>query len=335
MNNCEDILKSENGIDPNKSLIIFKIDYYIEGISIPVIGYEVYNPDTKQKLSFKSCEDILINLDIPVSIDENILFKYDPNNEYYNDECFTYTTDNGTDIILNDRKEEFINNNMSLCENNCSYIGYNEETKKASCKCEIKSTELKLSQIFDEDNILSNNFTDDDNSISNIITMKCASTLFSKNGLLTNIANYIFIFFTIIFIILFILYFKVGVHFTDKDIEKILSDKKNLKRNNKTRKKKKKPTLDSKISNISNINNNINNNISNPLKNRNDKKTKNGSRKSSSNSRFKSISKIELKNTNILINLGNNINNNVNIYKKGNNESVSINMKIIIFMILN
>ena len=111
LNNCEDILKSENGIDPNKSLIIFKVDYYMEGISIPVIGYEVYNPDTKQKLSLKSCEDILINLDIPVSIDENILFKYDPNNEYYNDECFIYTTDNGTDIILNDRKEEFINNN--------------------------------------------------------------------------------------------------------------------------------------------------------------------------------------------------------------------------------
>ena len=119
---------------------------------------------------------------------------------------------------------------MSLCENNCSYIGYNKETKKASCKCDIKSTELKLSQIFDEENILSNNFTFDEYSKSNLITMKCASTLFSKNGLLTNIANYIFIFFTIIFIILFILYFKVGIHFIEKDIEKILSDKKILKK---------------------------------------------------------------------------------------------------------
>ena len=198
LNNCEDILKSENGIDPNKSLIIFKVDYYMEGISIPVIGYEVYNPDTKQKLSLKSCEDILINLDIPVSIDETILFKYDPNDEYYNDECFSYTTDKGTDIILNDRKKEFINNNMSLCENKCSYIGYTEKSKKASCKCDIKSTELKLSQIFDEENILSNNFTFDEYSKSNLITMKCASKLFTKNGLLTNIANYILIIFTIL-----------------------------------------------------------------------------------------------------------------------------------------
>ena len=39
---CENILKTKNHIDPSKSLIIFKIDYYVPGISIPVIGYEVY-----------------------------------------------------------------------------------------------------------------------------------------------------------------------------------------------------------------------------------------------------------------------------------------------------
>ena len=321
LNNCEDILKSENGIDPNKSLIIFKVDYYMEGISIPAIGYEVYNPDTKQKLSLKSCEDILINLDIPVSIDETILFKYDPNDEYYNDECFSYTTDKGTDIILNDRKKEFINNNMSLCENKCSYIGYTEKSKKASCKCDIKSTELKLSQIFDEENILSNNFTFDEYSKSNLITMKCASKLFTKNGLLTNIANYILIIFTITFAILFILYFKVGIHFIEKDIEKILSDKKILKKSllniGKIKTKKKKYSTISKKSNISNpLRNKINKNVN---------KTTIKKIKNSSNSKFKSFSKIELKNTNILINMGNNQNNQIDIYNKNSNKAVTIN----------
>ena len=104
------------------------------GLSIPVIGYEVYHPDSKLKLDLNHCKDSLIDFDIPVSIDENNLFKYDPNSEYYVDECYPYTIENGTDILLNDRKEEFVDNNLSLCENKCEYNGYEEETKKASCK---------------------------------------------------------------------------------------------------------------------------------------------------------------------------------------------------------
>ena len=46
-----------------------------------------------------------INISIPVSINEENLFKYNPNNEYYNNICFPFTTDKGTDIILIDRKK--------------------------------------------------------------------------------------------------------------------------------------------------------------------------------------------------------------------------------------
>ena len=308
LQDCEDILKRQNNIDSNKSLIIFKIDYYMDGLSIPVIGYEVYHPDTKVQLNLSECENALIDLDIPVSIDENILFKYDPNNEYYNDECFAYTSENGTDILLNDRKEEFINSNMSLCEKNCSYKGYNEESKKASCKCEIKSKELKFSEIFEEENILSNNFTFEDESKSNIMTMKCANTLFTKVGLLTNIANYILLFFILGYLIFFILYLKFGIHLIEKDIEKILSDKIKMKNINDT------------------LNNTIKANekkskIGNPLKNK--KITKNKARKSKSRKSkiqtkigSKSISKIELKNTNIIINLDKEQNSQLKIYKQ-------------------
>ena len=74
----------------------------------------------------KYCEEILIKLNIPVSIDENNLFKYDPNSVYYTDSCYSYTTENGTDIILKDRQKEFSNNNLSLCENNCSFSEYDK-----------------------------------------------------------------------------------------------------------------------------------------------------------------------------------------------------------------
>ena len=84
----------------NETLIILKIDYNKTGLLIPIIGYEIYHPRNKSKLDLSYCQKSSINYSIPVSIDEDNLFKYNPNSEYYNDECSTYTTENGTDILL-------------------------------------------------------------------------------------------------------------------------------------------------------------------------------------------------------------------------------------------
>ena len=43
-----------------------------------------------------------------------------------------------TDIILQDRRNEFIQNNLSLCEKKCEYIKYDLNTKKTICECFIK-----------------------------------------------------------------------------------------------------------------------------------------------------------------------------------------------------
>ena len=57
----------------------------MEGISIPLIGYEIYDPDTKNKLELEYCQEVLIDYIIPVSIDENIDFSLIifPNNLIY------------------------------------------------------------------------------------------------------------------------------------------------------------------------------------------------------------------------------------------------------------
>ena len=107
LGDCETKLKNIYGINQSLPLIIFKIDYFSPDSLIPIIGYEIYHPITKIKLNLTYCEDILIKLNIPVSIDETKLFKYDPNSGFYTDNCFPYTTENGTDIIISDRKQEF------------------------------------------------------------------------------------------------------------------------------------------------------------------------------------------------------------------------------------
>ena len=157
---CEKILKRIYNIDENQPLIIFKIDYYKEGSLIPIIGYEVFHPDNKSKLDLQYCKDEIVNFSIPVSIDEDNLFKYDPNSEYYTDQCNPYTTENSTDILLNDRQNEYNENNMSLCENNCKLNSYDTDTKQVICDCEIKYKQIIISEIINQTDILYYNFTD-------------------------------------------------------------------------------------------------------------------------------------------------------------------------------
>ena len=241
LGDCERILKEKYDVKDNETLIILKIDYNKTGLLIPIIGYEVYHPRNKSKLDLSYCEESSINYNIPVSIDEDSLYKYNPNSEYYNDECSTYTTENGTDILLNDRKEEFSDNNLSLCENICGYVGYDLETKKALCECGIKYEEFLLSEVDNKTDLLANNFTTD-NSTSNAGAMKCYDVLFSKDGLLTNIGSYLLLFIFTFHVISIIIFYKCGYHFISSNIEEIIKEKKTLKKIKKKEREKSRKT---------------------------------------------------------------------------------------------
>ena len=221
---CEKILKNIYHIKDNLTLIIFKIDYFPQDSLIPIIGYEIFHPETKEKLSLTHCKDQNINYNIPVTINEDILFKYDPNNEYYTDECIPSTTENGADILLNDRKDEFNNKKMSLCENNCTFDGYEKNSKKAICKCEIKYQQLVISQIANKNDILYNNFNSTIAS-SRMITLKCYKTLFTKEGMVNNIGNFLLIIIIILFTLCGIFFSKCGYNFLQSDINKIIEEK--------------------------------------------------------------------------------------------------------------
>ena len=153
---------------------------------------------------------------------KKLAFKYDPKSEYYTDDCNPYTTDNGTDIILIDRQNEFVNNNMSLCENGCEFEKYDEEKQMAICKCEIKNKQILISEILNDTNTLNNNFT---TNYSSSFKMKCYHILFSKEGLEKNVESYILIFIIICFIILGILFQKCGYPMLNSDMKQIIEFK--------------------------------------------------------------------------------------------------------------
>ena len=219
---CESILKTKYNITEEEHLLIIKYDLYIEGLNIPLIGYEAFNPKTKAQLDLKYCENIDVDINIPVSINEVDLYKYNPEGDYYNDICKTYDNGKNYDITIGDRKKEYNDYNLSICPNNCTFNDYNYETKKVSCQCEAqtKPASLLLEDIFDKDKLL-NNFIDF-KSISNINIIKCFNEALSKHGLKTNIGNYVILGLLSFFILLCILFYLLEYKLFLDDIDKIV-----------------------------------------------------------------------------------------------------------------
>ena len=124
---------------------------------------------------------------------------------YYNDICYTATSDNGTDITLNDRKNEFIENNKSVCQEKCIFTEYDYNTKKAKCSCDIEESSTSLKNIKIDKSKFYENFIDIQN-IANINLLVCYKVLFSKKGIKKNYGCFILIPIIIFHFILLILF---------------------------------------------------------------------------------------------------------------------------------
>ena len=314
---CENILKKFYNISKDSNLYILKIDKAQEGKNYPLIEYEVFYPLTDGKielLNLSLCDGVDIELSIPITINGTI-DKYNPKSDYYNDICSKVTSDNNTDIPLKDRRNEYINNNMSLCEENCELSDYDYTKKRAKCSCNTKTT-LSLDTIQTESKNLLKNFIDI-KKITNIEIVKCYKIVFKKNNIKN---NYGFL----IFILIFLLYFICLIVFYCKSKDNLFNEiiqiikvktkenrisktkqityirKNNLKDSNKIKFDKSK-IFESRQKNESNIiimKNNKNN--TNNKKNKNNNKNKNKNNKKFEEINKKIFGKEDVKNKNIL-----------------------------------
>ena len=224
---CEKQLRKNNNLD-NNTLLMLKLDIFEKGLLIPIIEYEVYNSKTKEQIELNACKNIKINLSIPVTIDENNIFQYNSSHEYYNDICYPYSKNNA-DIILKDRRDEYINNNLSLCEKDCEYNNYDYNIKKVSCQCFTKIKIPLLSEIAINKDKLERNFIDI-KSISNIEILKCVKEAFDKKRLILNLGFLIMSIIILIILILSILFKIKGYpNLKNRIYDIIINKKKNKK----------------------------------------------------------------------------------------------------------
>ena len=332
---CGQILKEKYCNSKDESLTILKFDITPENEKSTYVQYEIYNPKTKIFLEIKECSGNHIVINVPIDLDSNIeeLYEllaesgynlFDANNSFYNDICATYTTPNGTDILLYDRRMDIyqLTINISLCQKGCEFEMYNSETKKAKCNCPAQTEEINTNSSeleFDRNEMLDEFYEVLKNS--NFRVLKCYKLPFTPKIFIRNIGSIIMTILLIIFLALIIFYIVKSSSDINNYIKSILKMKliekhHNQLNNNKIVKdikneEKTKEVKDIKLNfndeNIENKENNDNNKITNLFSSIKDKKIIRQRKKKKSNTIVTRTNQLKIKNTNgKYINTGNN-----------------------------
>ena len=242
----------------NKTLYIKKIEINEKGMKIPTIEYDVYarlNGTKLEKLDLLKCGN-KITFSIPVELSGNF-DELNSSSGYYNDLCYFATSKDGTDIILKDRQKEFINENKTVCQEDCDFVKYDKELKIALCSCQVKESSSSFFDMKINKAELYEAFIDIDN-IMNINILKCYKVLLSINSFLYNIGSYIIILISFLHIIDIFIFFCVQFIKIKNQIKQILYIKKYNKINSQLYQEKEK--IEKSKNGKTNINNNIDKN---------------------------------------------------------------------------
>ena len=236
---CEERIKSSKNLTENDNLIIYIIDIKNEDSSSIYVQYEIYHPITYEYINLDICKGLLININTPVYLNEESesIFNslnnagynlFNLNDSFYNDICSTYTSLDGTDLTLLDRKNIIYdkNTNISMCQEGCNLLYYNSTIKKAKCDCEIQTniTETNIKKInFNKKELVSSFYKTLTNS--NFLVLKCYKLVFSKKGQNKNYGSYSMSAMTFIYIILLIIFAFKGMNKINIYVKNILQQK--------------------------------------------------------------------------------------------------------------
>ena len=167
---CETLLRNYYNLTNKQTIYIKKLDITQDGMKAKKVEYNVYSKLSSkklEKLNLTICENTKISINIPIEIEGNI-DKFNTSSGYYNDICYATTSDDGTDISLKDRKQEYIDGDNIICQDDCEFSSYNSEIKKAKCECFAKESNLSFTDMIINKMKLLDNIKD----IRNLMNLK-------------------------------------------------------------------------------------------------------------------------------------------------------------------
>ena len=232
---CENELKVKYSLNLSEELILFKIENNISGINIPIIDYVLFNNNGSILLDLNKCNNLLIDYSTPISLDKNELYKYNLSSEYYSDICKKYSNGD-VDMTIYDRKYEYNDKNMSLCEYNCTYVKYDINISKVRCKCPPNNGLRYSNNSYDLENKQLLNKVVAQIRYTNFDVTQCINLFTSKDDLKSNSGFYTLLFIIAIFIIIGIIFCLKGYRELNNKIDTIIYNKfgdgKNIKKFN-------------------------------------------------------------------------------------------------------
>ena len=281
---CETLIRNNYNLSDNEILYIKMFDVKKDGMKISKIEFDVYCKLFGTNLTkldvLSTCGNNRISISIPIGLSEN-LDKLNISSGYFNDLCYSSTSDIGTDISLNDRKIYFIENNKTVCQEDCLFSDYNSSIQKVNCSCHVKEASKIFANIYINKSKLYENFGSTNNKIdiSNLAITSC-DIFSSKENIESNAGFFSLLVILVIFIIIFIIFCMKGYNLLENKIDDIIYKK----FKSETHREKGKIRNSIKAKNIKILS-------KKPVKSENKIKKKNRSSSLFSNSKNKSISK--------------------------------------------
>lgn len=112
-----------------------------------------------------------------------------------------------------DRKNDYNENHLSLCEANCTFFRYNSSTSKVECECKTKSYLLTLEDFYKEE------FLDkmtNSQKLTNFYVMKCSNLISSGENIKNNTGFSLIAIIISLFIIVMIIFCVKGYNTLEK-----------------------------------------------------------------------------------------------------------------------
>ena len=216
LSECEALLKKKYGLSDEEDLMIIKGDL-LKQLSDDYLGnsvdYQIFSTSLGAFLPLTDCQEAGTSVSVTNPFNSlNLLTQYqsktgavttngynpfDVNSPFYNDICTAFTNENGNDVLLDDRRKDYFDENVNLCESGCKFVGYNISTNMYTCICNIKAVPGDEAGEYTGDyvtNEMPKGFKDMISKRSNIEVFKCSSQVFSSKGQKKNFGSYILLF---------------------------------------------------------------------------------------------------------------------------------------------
>ena len=177
-----------------------------------------------EKLDLSICKNSKISIFIPMNISENFDILNTSSN-YYKDICYISANNNNKklDIILKDRRKEFIEENKTVCQDYCEFYEYDYIKNKVKCLCEIRKSSSSFTDMNIDKSKLLKNYSDT-NNIFNFGLLKCFKNLFKINKIFLNVGFIIIGLIIICHIFTVFIFYLKDIHIIIEKIRDISSE---------------------------------------------------------------------------------------------------------------